>query len=101
MSLSPPEGLRAHSAHGLATSWALFKGVLIQDICVAASWALPHTFVRFYWLDVTEPSLVHSLLSVKKKKSVKKKCRGLLCLKQEEIQYLSEVYENFFHILFL
>ncbi len=64
MGLSPPEGLRAHGARGLSTLWALFKGVSIQDICVAASWALPHIFVRFYRLDVTEPSLAHSILSV-------------------------------------
>ncbi len=64
MGLSPPEGLRAHSTWGLATSWALFKGVSIQDICAAASWASPHIFVRFYRLDVTEPSLAYSILSV-------------------------------------
>ncbi|XP_050972479.1 uncharacterized protein LOC127169281 [Labeo rohita] len=64
MGLSPPEGLRAHSTRGLASSWAWFKGVSIRDICAAASWASPHTFVRFYKLDVTEPSLAHSVLSV-------------------------------------
>ncbi|XP_055053994.2 uncharacterized protein [Misgurnus anguillicaudatus] len=62
--LTPPAGLRAHSTRGMATSWALFKGVSVQDICAAASWASPHTFVRFYRLDVTEPSLAHSVLSV-------------------------------------
>ncbi|XP_046692704.1 uncharacterized protein LOC124377322 [Silurus meridionalis] len=61
--LNPPEGLRAHSTRGLATVGA-FKGVSIQDICAAACWASPHTFVRFYRLDVTEPSLAHSVLSV-------------------------------------
>lgn len=60
---SPP-GLRAHSTRGMATSWALFKGVSIQDICAAESWASPHTFVRYYRLDVTEPSLAHSVLDV-------------------------------------
>ncbi|XP_050958769.1 LOW QUALITY PROTEIN: uncharacterized protein LOC127160164 [Labeo rohita] len=64
MGLSPPEGLRAHSTQGLASSWAWFKGVSIRDICAAASWASPHTFVKFYKLDVTEPSLAHSVLSV-------------------------------------
>ncbi|KAI2645853.1 Transposon Ty3-G Gag-Pol polyprotein [Labeo rohita] len=62
MGLSPPEGLRAHSTQGLASSWAWFKGVSIRDICAAASWASPHTFVKFYKLDVTEPSLAHSVL---------------------------------------
>ncbi|KAL0148244.1 hypothetical protein M9458_056476 [Cirrhinus mrigala] len=49
----PPEGLKAHFTRGMATSWALFKGVSLQDICVAASWASPHTFIRYYRLDVT------------------------------------------------
>lgn len=35
--LQPPEGLRAHSTRGVAVSWALFRGVCIQDICVVAS----------------------------------------------------------------
>ena len=51
--LQPPQGLRAHSTRGMATSWALFRGVSVQDICAAASWATPHTFVRFYRLDVS------------------------------------------------
>lgn len=62
--LQPPEGLRAHSTRGMATSWALFKGTSVRDICAAASWASPHTFIRFYRLDVTEASLAHSVLSV-------------------------------------
>lgn len=60
--LQPPRGLRAHSTRGMATSWALFRGVSVQDICSAASWATPHTFVRFYRLDVSEPSLAHAVL---------------------------------------
>ena len=39
----PPAGLRAHSTRGLASSWALFKGVSIQDICAATSWSSPLT----------------------------------------------------------
>ena len=64
MNLEPPVGLRAHSTRGLSTSWALFKGISIQEICAAASWSSPHTFIRFYRLDVTEPSLAHSVLGV-------------------------------------
>ncbi|XP_043992826.1 uncharacterized protein LOC122842750 [Gambusia affinis] len=60
----PPEGLRAHSTRGLTTSWALFRGVSIQEICAAASWASPHTFARFYKLDVTAQPLAHSVLSL-------------------------------------
>lgn len=52
--------LRTHSTRGISTSWALFKGISIQEICAVPSWSSPHTFVRFYRLDVTEPSLAHS-----------------------------------------
>ena len=60
--LQPPQGLRAHSTRGMATSWALFRGVSVQEICAAASWATPHTFVRFYRLDVSKPSLAQAVL---------------------------------------
>ncbi|KAL7851538.1 hypothetical protein AOLI_G00218940 [Acnodon oligacanthus] len=56
------EGLRAHSTRGMATSWALFRGVSVQDLCTAASWASGNTFVRFYRLDVTGPPLAHAVL---------------------------------------
>lgn len=68
MGLGPLEGLRAHSTRGMATSMALFKGVSVQNICAALNWASPHTYVRFYRLDITEPSLAHSVLNVLKKK---------------------------------
>ncbi|XP_073320639.1 uncharacterized protein [Pagrus major] len=58
-----PQGVRAHSTRGMAASWALFKGVSVSDICTAASLSSPHTFVRFYRLDVTAPSVAHSVLS--------------------------------------
>ena len=60
----PPEGLRAHSTRGMAASWALCGGVSIQDVCTAASWSSPLTFVRFYRLDVTATPLAHAVLSV-------------------------------------
>jgi hypothetical protein len=62
--VQPPEGIRAHSTRGMAASWALFKGVSLQDICAAASWASPHTFVRYYRLDVTRTPVAHSVLGV-------------------------------------
>ena len=69
-SLRPPVGLRAHSAHGRARS-ALFQGVSVEEMCAAASWAMPHLqiasspdFSRFYKLDVTAPVLSHTVLSV-------------------------------------
>ncbi|XP_032363907.1 uncharacterized protein LOC116677742 [Etheostoma spectabile] len=62
--LQAPRGLRAHSTRGMATSWALFRGVSVAEICAAASWATPHTFVRFYRLDVSGPSLAQAVLEV-------------------------------------
>ncbi len=35
--LQPLERLRAHSTRGMATSWALFKGTSVRDICAAVS----------------------------------------------------------------
>ncbi len=29
-----------------------FRGVLLEDICVAAGWSSLHTFIRFYNLDL-------------------------------------------------
>ena len=62
--VQPLGGIRAHSTRGLAPSWALFRGVPLQDICSAASWASPHTFERYYRLDVTRTSVAHSVLGV-------------------------------------
>ncbi len=50
--LPSPLSLRVHSTRGVASSQALFRGVPLEDICVAAGWSSPHTFVRFYNLDV-------------------------------------------------
>ena len=62
LSLDPPEKLHAHSTRGVSSSWALLKGVSVEDICKAASWSSRHTFIRFYMLDVAEPSFLHSVL---------------------------------------
>ena len=62
--VQPLGGIRAHSTRGLAASWALFRRVPLQDICSAASWASPHTFERYYRLDVTRTSVAHSVLGV-------------------------------------
>ncbi len=61
VNMEPPIGLRAHSTRGMATSWELFRGISIQEICEAASWS---SLARFYRLDVTEPSMAHSVLGV-------------------------------------
>ncbi len=47
-----PLSVRAHSTRSVASSQALFRGVLLEDICVTAAWSSPHTFIRFYNLDL-------------------------------------------------
>ncbi len=47
-----PLGVRAHSTRGVASSMALARGAPLQQVCDAAGWSSPHTFVRFYSLDV-------------------------------------------------
>ncbi len=49
---SSPLSLRAHSTRSVASSQALFRGVPLEDICVAAGWSSPHTFIRFYNLNL-------------------------------------------------
>ena len=51
--LSAPTTAVAHSTRGIATSWALLKGVPLHEICQAACWSSPSTFARFYSLNVT------------------------------------------------
>ena len=62
LGLSCPIGVRAHSTRGVASSWAWSSGIPIEDICAAAGWSAPSTFVRFYKLDV--PALQTCVLSV-------------------------------------
>ncbi len=42
----------AHSTRSMASSQPLFRGVLLEDICVVTGWSSPHTFIRFYNLDL-------------------------------------------------
>ncbi len=44
--------LRAHSTRSVASSWALARGASLTNICRAAGWVTPNTFVRFYNLRV-------------------------------------------------
>ena len=60
----PPVRVKAHSTRGLATSWALSKGVSVQDVCTAASWGSSSIFARFYRLDVTAAPVARAVLSV-------------------------------------
>ena len=61
-----PGGVRAHSTRGMAASWALFKGASVEEVCSAASWASPHTFMKFYCLDVTAEDVTQAVLSAGK-----------------------------------
>lgn len=51
-------GLHAHSTHGMATSWARFQGVSVEEICAASH------FHYILQVDVTAPTLSHTILSV-------------------------------------
>ncbi len=57
-----PMVVKAHSTRSVVASKAFFAGVPLQDICDAAGWSTPLTFVRFYGLDIraTPGSAVHS-----------------------------------------
>ncbi len=60
--LPSPLSLRAHSTRGVASSQALFRGVPLEDICVAAGWSSPHTFVRFTTLTLIRLQVLRSCL---------------------------------------
>ncbi|CAM4610191.1 unnamed protein product [Leuciscus chuanchicus] len=57
-----PIGIKAHSTRGMASSWDWSSGFPIQDICAAASWSSPSTFMRFYNMEV--PYLQAKVFSV-------------------------------------
>ena len=57
-----PDGLKAHSTRGVASSWAVSRGASLQEICTAASWSSPSTFATFYSLDVAPNSVAHLVL---------------------------------------
>ncbi len=50
--LASPLGVRAHSTRAVASSQAFLNESSIDDICAAAGWSSPNTFVKFYSLDV-------------------------------------------------
>ncbi len=56
-----PMGVRDHSTRGIASSSAWSSGVSIAEIRVAAGWASPSTFARFYNLE--NPALQAWVLS--------------------------------------
>ncbi|KAL0161749.1 hypothetical protein M9458_045474, partial [Cirrhinus mrigala] len=50
--LPSPLGVKAHSTRSMAVSKAFLSEVPLSDICNAAGWSTPLTFVRFYGLDI-------------------------------------------------
>ncbi|KAL0177470.1 hypothetical protein M9458_026364 [Cirrhinus mrigala] len=58
--LPSPMGVKAHSTRAMAASKALMAGVPIQDICNAAGWSTPHTFVSHCRL-LCSPALAQPL----------------------------------------
>ncbi len=55
--LSSPLSVRVDSTRSVASSQALFRGVPLEDICVAAERSSLHTFIRFYNLDLETASV--------------------------------------------
>lgn len=50
--LAPPLGVKDDFIRSVAASMTLARGASLQDVCAAASWSFPHTFIRFYVVDV-------------------------------------------------
>ena len=63
--LAPGNVPRAHDTRSVATSWALFNGVSVEEIHKAAYWRSPNSFISFYLKDVpaAEPSFSRAALS--------------------------------------
>ncbi|XP_072002638.1 uncharacterized protein [Engystomops pustulosus] len=47
-----PTNLRAHSTRAMSASWAERRGASLEQICKAATWASPSTFIKHYRLDL-------------------------------------------------
>lgn len=43
----------------------------VGDICAVTCWVSPHTFIRFYNMDVTAPTMSHAVLKVGSLEKVK------------------------------
>lgn len=54
---NPPAVVCTHSTRGVAVSTALFSGVCVEDICMAATWSTPYLFIWFYLLDMSDSFL--------------------------------------------
>ncbi len=42
-----PMAVRSHSTRSMAASKARISGVALQEVCDAAGWSSPHTFIKF------------------------------------------------------
>ncbi len=62
--LPSPLGVKTHSTRSLAASKAFLASVSMLDICNAAGWSTPLTFVRFYGLGMRYTGLFCSLVLV-------------------------------------
>ncbi len=60
--LPSPLSLQAHSTRAVASSQALFRGVPLEDICVAAGWSSPHTLSSFTTLTLIRLQVLRSCL---------------------------------------
>ncbi len=60
---SSPMAVRSHSTRSKVASKALISGVALQEVCDVAGWSSPHTFVRFYSLDLDSTPGSQVLLS--------------------------------------
>ena len=52
LSLTGPGTPRAHDVRGVATSWALFQSVPLDEILKSAVWKTPNSFISCYLTDV-------------------------------------------------
>lgn len=62
--------IRAHDTRGVASSWALFQGIPLEDILKAAYWHNPNTFTSCYLSDVltNEAAFASAVLSCPNRK---------------------------------
>lgn len=63
--LTPGRAPRAHDTRSVSTSWALFNGVSVRDICKAAFWKSPSSFTAFYLKDVPVGERAFAVASLK------------------------------------
>ena len=63
--LSPGVKPRAHDTRSVSASWAPFQGVSLEDICKAAFWRSPNSFVALYLRDVPAGEVAFAVASLR------------------------------------